>query len=102
MHTIRGEYNEAVKYFNQAGTIFKVLKMSHHYLEVKHNIGVIQLRIEKYKSALEKFLSCIKIGESEQYQPILGIAYSGASEAYFRVGNIKLEELPLKKAIVHC
>lgn len=100
IYNMSGNYNEAVKYFNQASVIFKELKLRNRYMEVKHNVGMLELKNERYRSALKEFLFCIKLSESEQYQPILGIANAGASEAYFRLGNMKLAELHIERAKV--
>lgn len=99
VYNISGNYPEAVKYLKHASALFKELKLSTRYVEVKHNIGMLELKNERYRSALKEFLFCIKLAELEQYQPILGIANAGASEAYFRVGNMKLAELHIEKAI---
>ena len=64
-----------------------------------HNVGMLELKNERYKSALKEFLNCINLSESKQYHPILGIANIGASEAYFRLGDMRLAELYIDKAM---
>lgn len=102
VYNMSGNYIEAAKYFNYAGKLFKELKLSHRYVELKHNVGMVQLKNERYEAALKEFLTCITLAELEQYMPIIGIANTGISEAYFRLGNMKLAELHLEKAMVQC
>jgi tetratricopeptide (TPR) repeat protein len=102
IYNIKGNYTEASRHFSKAGTIFKELKMKNSYVNTKHNMAMLELRKKRYKSALEGFHSCIKLAESEKYHPILGIANAGISEAYFRIGNMRMASLYMERAKSIC
>ncbi len=98
LNNIRGDYTRALKYFEQAGKIYKELKMNGRYANVKHNIGMLEMKKGRYDAALKQFAGCINVAESEQYHPVLGITHAGISEAYIRLGNMKMANEHLEKA----
>ena len=89
IYNLLEKYDEAEKYYLKALTAFKNAKEQKRIAEIKHNLGMMYVKMGKYEQAVREFKSSLKISETENFFPIIGITYLGIADAYQLMGNMK-------------
>ncbi|MBU1097192.1 MAG: tetratricopeptide repeat protein [Bacteroidetes bacterium] len=100
--TMAHKYSEALNYYNSALNDFYELEDSKKIAETLHNIGMLQLKLENYEEALEKFSESNQIAILENLHPIVGISYLGLAEVYFYMNRIEEAEKSLEECLRNC
>lgn len=85
-------YEKALKYFDDAVDVKSIA-------EVKHNLGMVGLRMGDLTNAVHYFRESIKLSEKNRIHPILGISYLGLAEVFIAQSKLVEAEKYVEKAL---
>lgn len=96
------KYEEAEIFYHKALIVFTEVKEQKRIAETTHNLGMLYLKVAKYKQAIKEFEKSIKISEVENYNYIMGITFLGLAETYLLLGDIENATLNADRGFEMC
>jgi signal transduction histidine kinase len=87
--TQKGEYEEAIKYYNQALEYYETKRKSEEIGMIVLNIGNIHYNTEDYEKALQYFLEVVEIALQNGVKPTLAMAYNNIGNIYEHMDSLK-------------
>lgn len=102
INDILGKYDEALSSFNRALITYSKTSNLKRIAEVRHNIGLMHINIQKLRSATREFDRSISTSMKIGYLPMLGISYLGKSYAFALQNDYNLADAFADKAMQIC
>lgn len=100
--TMQKNTEDAKQYFESALSTFIEHKQYKYIAEVTHNLGMLYSKEGRFDKAIKNFEITLNIAVKAGLQPIIGIAYLGAAEAYLNTGDINKSDLYATLGLASC
>lgn len=102
INNIRGNINKALDFYRNALVDFESMKDYKRIAEIRHNLGMLYCKQQKYKLAHSEFDKSIKLSEKSGDMQTLGFSYLGKANAYAVQKEYFLGEDFAEKALEVC
>ena len=99
VNSMIGNFELALSYFQRALVVFEKYNSKYYVADVRHNIGMIYIRKEKFKKAINEFDRCIHAAQLTNYQNILALSFLSKSYLFILMNDIELAEVWLDKSL---
>ena len=99
---IAGNFKKALEYYKSALVDFETAKDLRRMAEVRHNLGMLYGKINKYNSAHKEFNTSIKLSQKLGDLQTLGLSYIGKANLYAVQKEFPLGDEFARKALEVC
>lgn len=96
---IRGEWSEALRYYQRALPIFEQIGSMSRLAELHHNLGMTFLSKGDIETAINQFNDSLSYSNQQYYQSVIGLSYLGKASAYARKGDYSISMYFVQKAL---
>ncbi|MFC2084824.1 tetratricopeptide repeat protein [Bacteroidota bacterium] len=99
MLSLKGDYHEAISYFNDAVKFYKYLGDYYFMARVCYNIALLYSKLGENLKALEFFNNSLEIFASKHQHSKCTISFLGKAYIYYRIKEYELAESFVDKAL---